>query len=240
MDLDTRIFYYVNDFARDTPWLHTVVSTYANDGVVLFAMFLLAGWWIARRADDDAAMAAAVWAPIGVLAAVAINQPIANTIDASRPCNALPHIVVLHCNTDGGFPSDHAMMAGAVTVGVWLVNRRLGIITAVAALVMAFTRVYVAAHYPQDVVAGLAVGAAISLVGYRLVRPLLRRLINAIADSPLRTLTTASTSAEFGTPRRRKRCRIRSSASSQRPTASLMAYPTAARPRSAVHPDERC
>lgn len=240
MDLDTRIFYYVNDFARDTPWLHTVVSAYANDGVVLFALFLLAGWWIARRADDDAAMAAAVWAPIGVLAAVAINQPIANTIDASRPCNALPHIVVLHCNTDGGFPSDHAMMAGAVTAGVWLVSRRLGIVTAVAALVMAFTRVYVAAHYPQDVVAGLAVGAAISLVGYRLVRPLLRRLINAIADSPLRTLTTASTSAEFGTPRRRKRCRIRSSASSQRPAASLMSYPTAARPRSAVNPDERC
>ncbi|SHV47352.1 membrane-associated phospholipid phosphatase [Mycobacteroides abscessus subsp. abscessus] len=220
MDLDTRIFYYVNDFARDTPWLHTVVSTYANGGVVLFAMFLLAAWWIARRANDNAAMAAAVWAPIGVLAAVAINQPIADTIDAVRPCNALPHIVILHCNTDGGFPSDHAMMAGAVTAGVWLVNRRLGIITAVAALVMAFARVYVGAHYPQDVVAGLALGAAISLVGYRLVRSLLRRLIRAMAHTPLRALTT--------------------SASSQRRAASLMTYPTAARPRSAVNPDERC
>ncbi len=193
MDLDTRIFYYINDFARDTPWLHTIVSTYANDGVVLFAMFLLAAWWMARRANDNAAMAAAVWAPIGVLAAVTINQPIANTIDAVRPCNALPHIVILHCNTDGGFPSDHAMMAGAVTAGVWLVNRRLGIITAVAALVMAFTRVYVGAHYPQDVVAGLALGAAISLVGYRLVRSILRRLIRSMAHTPLRALTTSST-----------------------------------------------
>ena len=212
MDLDTRIFYYVNDFARDTPWLHTVVSAYANGGVVLFAMFLLTGWWIARRADDSAAMAAALWAPVGVLAAVAVNQPIANAIDASRPCNALPHIVVLHCNTDGGFPSDHAMMAGAVTAGVWLVNRRLGIISAVAALVMAFTRVYVAAHYPEDVVTGLALGAAISLVGYWLMRPLLRRLIMAIEHTPLRILTTSA-----------------SSASSQRPAASLVSYP-----------DERC
>ena len=212
MDLDTRIFYYVNDFARDTPWLHTVVSAYANGGEVLFAMFLLTGWWIARRADDSAAMAAALWAPVGVLAAVAVNQPIANAIDASRPCNALPHIVVLHCNTDGGFPSDHAMMAGAVTAGVWLVNRRLGIISAVAALVMAFTRVYVAAHYPEDVVTGLALGAAISLVGYWLMRPLLRRLIMAIEHTPLRILTTSA-----------------SSASSQRPAASLVSYP-----------DERC
>ena len=31
MDLDTRIFYYINNFARDTPWLHPVVAGYAED-----------------------------------------------------------------------------------------------------------------------------------------------------------------------------------------------------------------
>ena len=113
MDLDTRIFYDINNFARDTPWLHPVVAGYANDGVVLFAGFLLAGWWIARRTNNLSAMTAALWAPLGVLAAVAINQPIADSINATRPCNALPHIVVLHCNTDGGFPSIHAVIAAA-------------------------------------------------------------------------------------------------------------------------------
>ena len=33
--------------------------------------------------------------------------------------------MVLHCNTDAGFPSDHAVMAGAATAGLWLVYRRL-------------------------------------------------------------------------------------------------------------------
>lgn len=192
MDPDTRIFYYINDFARDTPWLHPVVSTYANDGVAVFAVFLLAGWWIARRTDDPAAMTAALWAPIGVLVAVAINQPIANTINATRPCNALPHIVILHCNTDGGFPSDHAMMAGAVTAGVWLVNRRLGIVTAIAAAMMAFARVYVGAHYPQDVVAGLVLGAVVSVAGYAAARPFLRWLVDRAAHTPLRVLTCTS------------------------------------------------
>ena len=56
MDLDTRIFYYINDFARDNPWMHPVVVGYANDGVVLFAIFLLAGWWIARRTNNLSAM----------------------------------------------------------------------------------------------------------------------------------------------------------------------------------------
>lgn len=192
MDLDTRIFYCINNFARDTPWLHPVVAGYANDGVALFASLLLAGWWIARRANNPSAMTAAVWAPLGVLAAIAINQPIADYINAIRPCNALPHIVVLHCNTDGGFPSDHAMMAGAVTAGVWLVNRRLGVIAAIAALAMAWARVYVGAHYPQDVVAGLSVGAALSVTGYLLARPVLRWLVLRAKETRLRPLITAA------------------------------------------------
>ena len=192
MDFDTRIFYDINNFARDTPWLQPIVAGYANDGVALFAIFLIAGWWIARRTNDLSAMTAALWAPVSVLAAVAVNQPIADSINATRPCNALPHIVVLHCNTDGGFPSDHAMMAGAVTAGVWLVNRRLGVVAAIAAIAMALARVYVGAHYPQDVVAGLALGAALSVAGYLLARPVLSWLVLRANKSRLRLLVTAA------------------------------------------------
>ena len=191
-NLNTQIFYEMNDLARDTPWLQPVVYGYATYGVVLFAILLLAGWWTARRAGDPVAMAAAVWAPLGVLAAVAINQPIADAINSARPCNELSHIVVMHCNTDGGLPSDHAVMAGAVAAGVWLVNRRLGIVAAIAAIVMAFARVYVAAHYPLDVLAGLVLGALISVVGYLLARPALDRLLAVAARTPLRVLLAAA------------------------------------------------
>ncbi|MFE3055971.1 phosphatase PAP2 family protein [Nocardia sp. NPDC059239] len=192
MSVDTRIFYDINDFARDTPWLHPIVSGYANDGVVLFAVLLLAGWWIARHDADPAAMVAAVWAPLGMLIALMINQPIAAAVDETRPCNALHDIVILHCNTDAGFPSDHAVMAGAVAAGLWLVNRRLAVLAAVAAVVMTFARVYIAAHYPQDVLAGLALGAAVSLVGFYLARPLMARLLALLARTPLRILLTGT------------------------------------------------
>src|SRR5262249_19857645 len=141
---------------------------------------------------DPAGMTAAVWSPLGMLAALAINQPIASELNETRPCNALHDIVVLHCNTDAGFPSDHAVMAGAVTAGLWLGNRRLCALAALAAIVMAFARVYVAAHYPQDVLAGLALGAAVSLLGYVVARPLLRRLLTVVHRTPLRILVTAS------------------------------------------------
>ncbi|WP_405133075.1 phosphatase PAP2 family protein [Nocardia sp. NBC_01388] len=194
--MGTRIFLDVNEFARDTPWLHPIMSGYASYGVVLFAILLLAGWWIARERADPAMMAAAVWAPIGMLIALGINQPIAAAVNETRPCNALHGIVVLHCASDASFPSDHAVMAGAVTAGLWLVHRRLGALAALAAVVMAFARVYVAAHYPQDVLAGLALGAAVSLVGFLLMRPLLRRVLVLLARTRLSILVAPAEMAE--------------------------------------------
>lgn len=104
--------------------------------------------------------------------------------------------MILHCNTDAGFPSDHTVMAGAAAAGLWLVHRRLAVLAAVAAVVMAFARVYIAAHYPQDVLAGLALGAAVSLVGFYLARPLVTRLLALLARTPLRILLT-DTAAEL-------------------------------------------
>ncbi|WP_020169873.1 phosphatase PAP2 family protein [Gordonia polyisoprenivorans] len=196
MNFIVRIFYDINNFARNTAWLHPVVTGYATYGIILFAALLLAGWWTARR--DAGRLVAAVWAPLGMLIALAINQPIAAAVDETRPCNALHDIVVLHCNTDAGFPSDHAVMVGAVTAGLWLVNRRLAAASALAAILMAFARVYIGAHYPQDVLAGLALGAAVSLLGFFLARPLLGRLLAVLTRTPLRPLFI-SAAVERGT-----------------------------------------
>lgn len=54
---------------------------------------------------------------------------------------------------------DHAVMAGAAATGLLLVSHRLGLVAVAAAVVMAVARVYVAAHYPWDVLAVLLLGA---------------------------------------------------------------------------------
>ena len=90
--------------------------------------------------------------------------------------------------TDFSFPSDHATAAGAVAVGLVLTNRRWGIFAGVLAVVMAFTRVYVGAHYPADVLAGLALGGAVAAAGAVLVVPLLSRGVALLGRTKLRVL----------------------------------------------------
>jgi membrane-associated phospholipid phosphatase len=192
---DRHDFLVVNGWARHTGWLHGAATLYANDGVAVFALLLLAGWWVGRRRGDHRATAAALWAGIGTLVTVAVNQPIANAVARDRPYVTLPHTLLLvHRSTDYTFPSDHACMAGAVATGVWLVSRRLGLVATVAALLMAFTRVYVGAHYPADVLAGLALGVAVVAIGYLAVVPLLTRVVDRVAATPFRPLVTARVS----------------------------------------------
>ena len=193
MDANTSLFLSVNDFARATPWLHGPLELYAGYGLVVFAGLMLAAWWIARKAGEPARMAAALWAPLGMLLALVLNQPIGAMVNEARPYASLPNILVLATPTvDPSFPSDHAMVAGAVTAALFLVDRRLGWVSAFAALLMAFSRVYIAAHYPLDVVVGLLLGAAISLAGYFLLRRILLRMVVALQHTRFRPLLTAA------------------------------------------------
>jgi undecaprenyl-diphosphatase len=190
--VDRSWYLAVNRFARDTPWLHEFFRAFAVYGVVLFALLLLGGWWLARADRSPGRMATALWAPRGALLAVAVNQPLGRFVGERRPYDGLHHVLLLvPRSTDFSFPSDHAVMAGAVAAGVLLTHRRLGLLASALALLMAFARVYVGAHFPFDVIAGLVVGAVVTTVGWVVVHHPLRRLVQVLCRTPLRPLLAA-------------------------------------------------
>jgi membrane-associated phospholipid phosphatase len=194
---DRAIFDTINTFARHTVWLHSPTLAYATYGVVLFAGLLLAGWWVARSTGNHTKVAAALWTPLGAMLALAINQPIVNGVREARPYTVLPDILVLaHRSTDYSFPSDHAVMAGAVAGGLFLVNRRLGIVAALAALLMAFARVYIGAHWPGDVEVGLVLGAAVTVGGFKVIERPAVALVGFLVTTPLRRLLVARSTLE--------------------------------------------
>jgi undecaprenyl-diphosphatase len=172
---------------------------YAEYAIVILAALLLAGWWIARRRADLTMLSAAVWTPLGALAAVAINQPIVAAIHGPRPYAVLPDILVLaQRGSDPSFPSDYAVLAGAIAAGLWLVSDRLGTVALLAAAVMAFAGVYIGALYPHDVMAGLLVGNAVSVIGFWATSPVLVRLLRRAEDSRLvRPLLTVADTPEL-------------------------------------------
>lgn len=186
-------FLVINDWARHTGWLHVPMEVYATYGVVLFGLLLVLGWWVSRRAADERRTANALAAGVGVLVAVAVNQPIVHAVHELRPFEVLPHILVLaHRSTDFSFPSDHATMAGAAAAGLFYVRRRLGIIASVAALVLAFARVYIAAHWPRDVLAGLVLGIVVAVVVQLVLSRVLTWFVRRVSATPLRPLVTTA------------------------------------------------
>lgn len=192
-DLRADWFLAINHFARSTAVLHTPLRLYAVYGVILFAGALLLAWWWARTSPDSYAMVAALWAPLGALLALGLNQPLVALAHEPRPFTVFPDALVLVARSqDYSFPSDHAVMAGAVTAGVLLAHRRLGVATAAAAVLMGFARVYVGAHFPIDVIVGLLFGAVVSYAGFLAARPLIIRAVSGLSSTRFGFLVTTT------------------------------------------------
>jgi undecaprenyl-diphosphatase len=187
--MDSAAFRWFNRLADRTHWAHGLMRFYANNGIVLFAALLVVAYLQARHAADIKAVAGAVWAGAAALVALGIGQVIGNIVDRGRPYATLADVHVLIDRTrDFSFPSDHATAVGAVAVGLYFVDRRIGIVAVVAAVIMAFARVYTGAHYPGDVLAGLALGGGVAALGALLVVPALGRLGGWMASTPARPL----------------------------------------------------
>ncbi len=180
----------LNQIARHTGWAHGMAGFYAvYAGLVVLAVLLVLGALLARRSPRR--LAGALGAGAAAVIAFVINQPISTWIGEPRPYASIRGVLVLVPRShDFALPSDHAVVAGAVIVGIFLCNRWLGLAALLAGFALSFDRVYVGAHYPWDVISGLLLGGAVAAV----LVPVLRRLLTP----PLARLAKGSARGRLG------------------------------------------
>ncbi|MFJ8825467.1 phosphatase PAP2 family protein [Streptomyces sp. NPDC102467] len=183
----------VTELAGRAPgWFDGAVSAWSTYGLAVFAVLLVLAWWRARRTGAAAALTALA-APVVVVVAYALNDVVKMLVREDRPCRSL-HLATLEaCPAPGdwSFPSNHAAVAAAAAVALLFVSRRLGALAVVAACAMSASRIWVGAHYPHDVVAGLLVGAVTGVLLMRLVRRRPQQLAGRLSATRLRLLLGA-------------------------------------------------
>ncbi len=91
-------------------------------------------------------MTAVLAIPVAAVVAYGVNEIIKSVVAEKRPCFAYPHAFLLEkCPsvTDYAFPSNHSVIAAAVTAALLLVSWRVGLLAVLATAIMGFSRVYV-------------------------------------------------------------------------------------------------
>ena len=144
----------------------------------LIAAATFALWLFARPGADRKWKLASSSALAAAALALLVNQLIGKLWHRQRPFASHPSAHVWGSRShDPSFPSDHASAAYAIAFAVFCFDRVVGSIFLAAATVIAVGRVFIGAHYPADVAAGMLVGLACALLVVRVARPLLNALV---------------------------------------------------------------
>ncbi|GAB3570059.1 phosphatase PAP2 family protein [Spirosoma luteolum] len=160
--LDSQLFVWLNN--QSAPWLDPVMITFTERNTWIPFYVVLIGWLVYRFRQQALPMLLTIGAAVAMADQVASSllKPLTHRL---RPCHtpSLQKLIhpVLECGGLYSFVSSHAATTFALATSLWLLlGRRYPALAGVfvwAALV-SYSRIYVAAHFPLDVLAGTGLG----------------------------------------------------------------------------------
>lgn len=99
------------------------------------------------------------------------NGILKNLVGRTRPFDVNTSVsILINKPRDFSFPSGHTAVSFAVVAALFFSGeKKLWKISLVAAVLIAFSRLYLYVHYPTDILGGIVVGILAGYIGYRVV-----------------------------------------------------------------------
>jgi undecaprenyl-diphosphatase len=170
--LDWRSYKAIYDVSLHHHAIGTAFSDIEKVSIPFMIVITVGLWLLARPGGSEKWKLASVSALGSAALALGINRLISSEIwDRKRPY-LTHHIAHPWINShDPSFPSDHASATFAIAFAVLAFDVVAGGIFLFFALVISVGRLFIGAHYPGDIAAGLLVGLVAALVIAKLARP---------------------------------------------------------------------
>lgn len=158
--MDFLIFQFINNFALKNFWLDTFFIFLAKYlGFVLIGVlfvFLLKNFKKYRQMVLQAFLAGGIAEIITEIAALFWFRP--------RPFVVEKVNLLLTHSPTASFPSSHAAFFFALSIILYLYNKKAGLLFLIAGFLIGIGRVFVGIHWPADILAGAALGVLSALL----------------------------------------------------------------------------
>lgn len=178
---DYLIVQFLNQFVGKSAFLDGSLIELVDAPLAKGALFMAILWglWFKGGGEGTWRRPALLISTFGAVAAVVISRILQHVIPShSRPLHtpdlkfqllAGEHPDTL--NQWNSFPSDHAVLFFALSMGLWYQSRKLGYAAmAWTLVVICLPRLYLGYHWPSDVVGGALFGVLLMVVIYELFR----------------------------------------------------------------------
>jgi undecaprenyl-diphosphatase len=155
-NLDYELFHFINDQANRFVFLNGLMTFFAQDIQYAFALGIIIYWFSGEKRNRRMVVEALLSMCIGM----GISYILGHIFYRDRPFVTHSVIQLIQHPANASFPSDHAIGAFAIATVFWLYRTKFSTFWLLAALLIAFSRIWTGVHYPTDVVAGAVIGVA--------------------------------------------------------------------------------